>query len=130
MQEKKQMITNQAPSPAGPYSQGIDAGRYVFVAGQRPLNAETGEMAQGIQNQTRQVLKNIESVLREAGCGLQDIVRTTVYLSDIAHFAEMNEVYSQMMPEPYPARTTVGCHLRGILVEIDAIALKPETEGQ
>ncbi|MED9822335.1 MAG: Rid family detoxifying hydrolase [Christensenellales bacterium] len=128
MQEKRQIITNQAPAPAGPYSQGIDAGRYVFVAGQRPLNAETGEMAQGIQNQTRQVLKNIESVLREAGCGLQDIVRTTVYLSDIGHFAEMNEVYSEMMPEPYPARTTFGCQLRGILVEIDAIALKPETE--
>lgn len=128
MQEKKQIVTNNAPSPAGPYSQGIDAGHYVYVAGQRPVNAETGEMAQGIRDQTRQVLKNIESVLREAGCGLEDVVRTTVYLSDIGHFAEMNEVYSEMMPKPYPARTTFGCQLRGILVEIDAIALKPRTE--
>ena len=128
MQEKKQIVTNNSPSPAGPYSQGIDAGPYVYVAGQRPVNAETGGMAQGIRDQTRQVLKNIESVLREAGCGLEDVVRTTVYLSDIGHFAEMNEVYSEMMPKPYPARTTFGCQLRGILVEIDAIALKPRTE--
>ena len=128
MQEKKQLVTKNAPSPAGPYSQGIDAGQFVFVAGQRPVNAATGEMAQGIKDQTRQVLKNIESVLKEADCGLGDIVRTTVYLSDIGHFAEMNEVYSEMVPAPYPARTTFGCQLRGILVEIDAIALKPNKD--
>jgi len=128
MQEKKQLITSNAPSPAGPYSQGIDAGQFVCVAGQHPVDSTTGEMKEGIKEQTRQVLKNIESVLREAGCGLGDIVRTTVYLSDIGHFAEMNEVYREMVPAPYPARTTFGCQLRGILVEIDAIALKPSKE--
>lgn len=128
MQEKKEIVTKNAPSPAGPYSQGIDAGQYVFVAGQRPLNAATGEMAQGIADQTCQVIRNLEAVLKEAGCGLEDIVRTTVYLSNIGNFAAMNEVYSRMMPKPYPARTTIGCELRGILVEIDAIARRPRTE--
>lgn len=122
--EKKQIVTSNAPSPAGPYSQGLEAGNLVFVAGQRPVDPATGEMKQGIKEQTRQVLKNIESILKEVGCTLADVVRTTVYLSDISYFNEMNEVYREMVPEPFPTRTTFGVQLRGILVEIDAIAVK------
>ena len=81
-------------------------------------------MKDGIKAQTEQVIRNIESVLREAGCTLADIVRSTVYLSDISYFNDMNEVYGAMIPEPFPARSTFGVQLRGILVEIDVIAIK------
>lgn len=126
MGKKIRIVTEKAPSPAGPYSQGIIADRFVFVSGQRPSDPVTGELKQGIKEQTRQVITNIQSVLKEAGCSLDDIVRTTVYLSDISYFNEMNEVYEEMMPKPFPARTTFGVQLRGILIEIDAIALKSE----
>lgn len=124
--EKKQIITANAPSPAGPYSQGIAADRFVFVAGQRPADPRTGEIAEGIAAQTRQVIENLASVLEAAGSSLEDVVRSTVYLSDIKYFAEMNAVYEKLMPKPYPARTTIGTQLRGILVEIDVIAIKKD----
>ncbi len=124
--EKKQIITANAPSPAGPYSQGIAVDRFVFVAGQRPADPKTGEIAEGIAAQTRQVIENLASVLEAAGASLEDVVRSTVYLSDIKYFAEMNAVYEKLMPKPYPARTTIGTQLRGILVEIDVIAIKKD----
>lgn len=124
--EKKQIITANAPSPAGPYSQGIAVDRFVFVAGQRPADPKTGEIAEGIAAQTRQVIENLASVLEAAGSSLEDVVRSTVYLSDIKYFAEMNAVYGKLMPKPYPARTTIGTQLRGILVEIDVIAIKKD----
>lgn len=124
--EKKQIITANAPSPAGPYSQGIAVDRFVFVAGQRPADPKTGEIAEGIAAQTRQVIENLASVLEAAGSSLEDVVRSTVYLSDIKYFAEMNAVYEKLMPRPYPARTTIGTQLRGILVEIDVIAIKKD----
>lgn len=124
--EKKQIITADAPSPAGPYSQGIAVDRFVFVAGQRPADPKTGEIAEGITAQTRQVIENLASVLEAAGSSLEDVVRSTVYLSDIKYFAEMNAVYEKLMPKPYPARTTIGTQLRGILVEIDVIAIKKD----
>lgn len=128
MREKIQIITSNAPSPAGPYSQGIVFGDYVFVAGQRPQNPKTGEIKEGIQEQTKQVITNIQSILAEYGCTLADVVRSTVYLSDLKNFAPMNEVYSAMFSAPYPARTTVGVQLRGILVEIDVIAAIPKRD--
>lgn len=124
MEQKRQLITEKAPSPAGPYSQGILSEDFVFVSGQRPVNPETNAACEGIKEQTRQVIKNLEAVLREGGSSLEDVVRTTVYLADISDFDEMNEIYCQMMPRPFPARTTIGAQLRGILVEIDAIARK------
>lgn len=123
MIEKEQIVTANAPTPAGPYSQAIVAGDYVFVAGQRPVDPATGIMSEGIEAQTAQVIKNLSSVLEAAGSSLDRVVRSTVYLSDIANFAPMNSVYEQMMPKPYPARTTFGAQLRGILIEIDVIAL-------
>ena len=122
-EEKKQITTANAPAPAGPYSQAIAAGGFVFVAGQRPQDPATGEIGETIQEQTRQVIKNLEAVLTAAGSSLDRVVRSTVYLSDIKNFAPMNEVYKEMMPQPVPARTTLGAQLRNILVEIDVIAL-------
>lgn len=118
----KKINTNSSPTPAGPYSQGIITQNLVFVAGQRPQDPVTNEIKVGIEEQTRQVILNIESILREANLTLEDVVRTTVYLSDIKYFDEMNKVYREMFKDPYPARTTMGVQLRGIDVEIDAIA--------
>ena len=123
---KTEIRTDNAPSPAGPYSQGIVAGDYIFVAGQRPVDPKTGYIPEDIQGQTRQVIKNIESILAEHGATLADVVRSGAYLSDLANFSAMNEVYSEMFPKPYPVRTCIGTSLRGILVEIDVIAYKPQ----
>ncbi len=122
--EKIQIKTNAAPQPAGPYSQGLVVGDFVFVAGQRPVDATSGEVGKDIQEQTKYCIQNIEAILKQAGSDLSKIVRSNVYLSDIGHFAEMNEVYSKMIPEPYPVRTTIEATLRNILVEIEVIALK------
>lgn len=121
---KKELQTKNAPTPAGPYSQGIELERLVFVAGQRPQDPITGEIKDNIKDQTRQVIKNIQAILAEAGCTLNDVVRTTVYLSDIKYFSEMNKIYEEMFSKPYPTRTTFGAQLRGILIEIDVIACK------
>ena len=122
---KIEIKTDNAPKPAGPYSQAIVAGDYIFIAGQRPVDPKTGNIPSDIQGQTRQVIKNIENILKECGCTLADVVRSGAYLSDLTNFASMNEVYCEMFPKPYPARTCIGTNLRGILVEIDVIAYKP-----
>jgi 2-iminobutanoate/2-iminopropanoate deaminase len=124
MDQKFPIITSNAPSPAGPYSQGIETEQFVFVSGQRPVDPVNGELKEGIKAQTEQVIKNVESILKESGCTLKDIVKSTVYLSDIKYFNEMNEIYKLMIPEPFPARSTIGVQLRGILVEIEVIAKK------
>ena len=120
---KKTITTSNAPNPAGPYSQAIIADKFVFVAGQTPRDPQTGAISDNIKDQTRQTIKNLEAVLTEAGSSLENIVRSDVFLTDLKYFSEMNEVYKEMIPSPYPARTTVGTQLRGILVEIAVIAL-------
>lgn len=119
---KKHIMTDTAPSPAGPYSQGIDFGDYIFVAGQRPMDPATGEIKHDIREATEQCIKNIQSILRAADLDLEDIGKTTVFLADIKDFAAMNEVYTAMMPKPFPARSTIQVVLRGIPIEIEAIA--------
>jgi 2-iminobutanoate/2-iminopropanoate deaminase len=121
---KEPVKTSSAPSPAGPYSQAIVAGGFIFVSGQRPADPETGHIPDGVSAQTHQVMKNIQAVLQAAGSDLHDVVRVTTYLANIAGFDEYNGVYAQYFHEPYPARTTVGAQLRGIAVEIDVIALR------
>ena len=124
---KIQINSKRASPPAGPYSQGIAAGPFIFVAGQRPVDVN-GKMGSDIKEQTRFCIENIKAILEEAGSSLADIVKSNIYLSDIGNFAAMNEVYREMIPEPYPARTTIGTMLRGILVEIEVIALRQDFE--
>jgi 2-iminobutanoate/2-iminopropanoate deaminase len=124
---KKQIITSeQAPPAVGPYSHAVAAGPFVFVSGQIPLNRQ-GEMVQGdIVVQTVQVLENLKAILTTAGLALSDVVKTTVFLKDMADFAEMNRVYGEFFPDSPPARSTlqVAGLARNAAVEIEAIALK------
>jgi 2-iminobutanoate/2-iminopropanoate deaminase len=124
---KKIVITSdQAPPPSGPYTQALAAGPFVFVSGQIPLNA-AGEMVQGdIVVQTVQVIQNLKAILAAAGLTLKDVVKTTVYLADLADFREMNRTYAEFFPERPPARTTIQAAAlpRGAAVELDAVALK------
>jgi len=119
---KEKITTPQAPIPAGPYSQAIKVGNRVYVAGQRPFDVATDTMPEGIEEQTRQVLKNIGYILEAAGANFSDIVKATVHLQNLGDFQAFNEVYKQFFVEPFPVRTTVESTLRGILVEIDVIA--------
>lgn len=114
--------TDQAPAPAGPYSQAIRTGDLVFAAGQGGHDLQ-GDLALDIAEQTRQCLQNLLAVLRSAGAEEQDVVRVGVFLTDPAHFDAMNEVYRTVFTSPWPARTTVYVGLpAGMLVEIDAVA--------
>lgn len=117
--------TSAAPAPAGPYNQGVRAGSLVAVAGQVGINPVTGEFAgDDVTSQTRQAIENLEAVLRAAGATLADVVRVGVFLTDLADFAPMNDVYAELVPAPHPARTTVGVELPpGIRVELDALAI-------
>lgn len=112
-----------APAPVGAYSQAIRAGNLVFTAGTLPILPETGKIVgDTVGEQTEQVLKNIKAILEEAGCKMDDVVKTTVHLADMDLFDEFNEVYTRYFPDPKPARTTVGSQLNQVLVEIDVIA--------
>jgi 2-iminobutanoate/2-iminopropanoate deaminase len=124
----KQVIkTDQAPNPVGPYSQGIIArGRMIFVAGQVGINPATGKLVEGdVQAQARQVLTNIKSILAAGGADLSHVVKTTVFLSTIADFKALNDVYAIFFTENPPARSTFGgLELpAGALVEIECIAV-------
>lgn len=114
-----------AGTPPVPLSYGIRKGNILQVAGQVAMNPATGELVgTTVAEQTRQVLGNVEAVLAAAGASLEDVVMARVYLTDTDHFAEVNAVYAELMPEPYPARTTVYVGLpAGFLVEIDALAV-------
>lgn len=119
--------TNNAPAAIGPYSQGIDAGNIVFVSGQLPINPETGAFPEGgIKEQTRQSLNNAKAILESHGLGLQNVVKTTVLLAEIADFGAMNEVYAEMFSAPFPARSAFAVKdlPKGALVEIECIAAK------
>jgi len=119
----KQLIkTTTAPAPVGPYSQGIRVGNRIYVAGQGPLNTQTGTVPETIEEQTRQVLINIENILKAGGATMEHVVKVTAHLADLKDFDAYNEVYKQFFNEPYPVRTTVGSQLDNILVEIDVVA--------
>jgi reactive intermediate/imine deaminase len=122
---KSAIRTSGAPQPAGPYSQGIVANGFFYTAGFGPQDPATGTVPDGVAGQTRQVLRNIGAVLAERGLTLDDCVKTTVHLADLADFAEFNAAYQEFFSAPYPVRTTVGSQLAGILVEIDVVAALP-----
>jgi 2-iminobutanoate/2-iminopropanoate deaminase len=123
---RKVIRTTQAPRPRGVYSQGIVDGGFVFVAGQAAIDPLTNELEPGdIRSETRRTLKNIQAILEAAGCTLKDVVRVGVFLADLKDFEAMNEVFRKFFPEDPPARTTVGCSLPKIKIEIDCIARLP-----
>ena len=124
--KRKVIATDQAPAAVGPYSQAIRAGRFVFTAGQIPMDPATGELVTGdIQAQTRRVLQNLEAVLEAAGASLKRVVKTTVFLQDMGDFAAMNEVYAEFFPQKPPARSAVQAAALplGVGIEIEAVAL-------
>jgi 2-iminobutanoate/2-iminopropanoate deaminase len=122
---KKHVITPQAPKPVGPYSQGVISGGFLFVSGQIALDPETGTVIEGdVAAQTDRVLANLLAILKEAKMGPENVVKTTVFLADMADFQKMNEVYAKVLGKLPPARSTVQAVAlpRGARVEIEAIA--------
>jgi 2-iminobutanoate/2-iminopropanoate deaminase len=123
---RQAVSSDRAPKAIGPYSQAITAGQLVFCAGQIAIDARAGELVSAdVGEQTRQVLRNLGAVLEAAGASYADVVRTTVYLADLADFGAMNAAYAEFFAPPAPARTTVQAARlpRDARVEIDAIAL-------
>lgn len=119
--------TKNAPAAIGPYSQAILVNNILFTSGQIPINPETNEIVSSdIEEQTKQVLKNIKAILEEAGYNLNDVAKTTIYLKDLQHFGTVNKLYEEFFNAHKPARTTIEVSRlpKDVLIEIDAIALK------
>ena len=119
--------TTNAPAPIGPYSQATVAGNFVFVSGQIPLNPATGELVTtGIKDEAALVMENIKAILTEAGIGFENIVKTSIFLTDLGNFGQVNEVYGTYFTANFPARETVQVSAlpKGVNVEISVIAVK------
>lgn len=124
----KTIQTTKAPVAIGPYSQAVEANGFVFASGQLGINPATGEFVEGdVQAQTRQALTNARAIMNEAGLDLNNVIKTTVFLSDMANFAAMNEIYAEFFSEPYPARSAVAVKTlpKNALVEVECIAVRP-----
>lgn len=123
---RRAVSTNSAPPAAGPYSQAIETDDLVFCAGQLGADPATSALADGVQGQAEQAMRNLQAVLDAAGCTFADVVKTTCFLADINDFAAFNEVYTRFVSDPPPARSTfqVAALPRGALVEIEAIAVR------
>ena len=123
---KTAIHTENAPAAIGPYSQAIKAGNTIYVSGQLPIDPKTGEFAgEDIESQTRQSLTNVQNILREAGADMENVVKTTVLLADIADFAAMNGVYAEFFSAPFPARAAfqVAALPKAAKVEIEVVAV-------
>lgn len=126
MPEKKVIITDKAPKAIGPYSAGVKAGQFIYTAGQAGLNPLTGQLVSGgIETETRQTLTNLQNILEAGGSSLTQVVKTTVFLRDMADFAAMNAIYAGFFTENPPARSTIQAAAlpMGAAVEIEAVAL-------
>ena len=119
----KEIHTENAPAAIGPYSQAIEAGDFIYVSGQIPVEPATGEVVEGIEEQTHQVLKNLKAILTEAGANFSQVVKFTIYLASIEDFATVNEIYGSYLEKPYPARATVEVSRlpKDVLVEMDVV---------
>ncbi|HZL82894.1 MAG TPA: Rid family detoxifying hydrolase [Candidatus Deferrimicrobium sp.] len=128
MTEKRQIATTEAPLPVGPYSQAIEARGIILTSGQMGINPSTARLAEGIENQTRQALRNVETILRTAHSTLDNAIKVTVFLKDITSFARMNEIYAEYFPKNPPARSCVEVNnlLDGAEVEIEVMATVDE----
>ncbi|WP_077329453.1 RidA family protein [Virgibacillus siamensis] len=122
----RSIFTKNAPEAIGPYSQAIQAGDFVYVSGQIPINPETGEVVEGIENQTEQVLRNLKAILHEADVEFAQVVKFTIYLKSMDDFATVNEIYGGYLTDPFPARATVEVSKlpKDVLVEMDVVAYK------
>ncbi|MBQ6893078.1 MAG: RidA family protein [Clostridia bacterium] len=122
----KRISTDKAPAAIGPYSQALDTGNMLFISGQIPIDPATGTMPESVEEQAKQVLTNISNILSEAGLTMANVVKTSVFLSDLNDFAKVNEVYASFFAEPYPARfcVQVAAIPKGAKVEIETIAVK------
>jgi len=122
----KNVVTSKAPAAIGPYSQGMDIGNLVFTSGQLPLNMETGEMETEIKAATKASLSNVQAIFAQAGLTMNDVIKTTVFISDMNNFTAMNEVYATFFGEIAPARSCVEVARlpKDVLVEIEAIAVR------
>lgn len=121
----KVISTKKAPAAIGPYSQAIQVGNLVYTSGQIPIDPATGTFVEGgIKEQTRQSLNNVRAILEEAGLSMTNVIKTTVFLADMADFADMNAIYAEFFTEPYPARSAVAVKTlpKGALVEIEVVA--------
>ena len=125
---KKEILTANAPAPIGPYAQAIEVGNLVFCSGQIPLDPVSGTIVGdgNVEAQTQQVMKNVSAVLKQAGLGFGNVVKTTIFLKNMADFPKVNAIYAESFMEPFPARSTVEVARlpKDVLVEIEVIASK------
>lgn len=123
---KNVISTKNAPAAIGPYSQGIETEKLVFVSGQIPVNPENGEVASGIVEQAHQSLKNVKSILEAQGIGMDNVIKTTIFITDMNNFKDVNEVYAKYFTGSFPARSCVEVSKlpKDVLIEIEAIAVK------
>lgn len=123
---KVKIESGNAPKAIGPYSQAVLVDDTLYVSGNIPVNPETGDVADGIVNQSKQVFENMKAVLNEAGMGFENVVKTTAFLTDLSNFATFNEIYASYFVAPYPARSCVEVSKlpKNVLVEVECIAKK------
>ena len=120
----KEIKTDKAPAAIGPYSQAIAVGNMLYTSGQIPVNPQTGEIPEGIEAQAHQALANLKNLLEASGSSMAQVVKTTVFIQNMAEFATVNEIYATYFQSPYPARSCVEAAKlpKGVLIEIEAIA--------
>ncbi len=127
---KEEIRTREAPAPVGPYSQAVKAGNTLYISGQIGINPETGKLEEDFTVQVKRIFKNIEAILKEAGFSKENIVKVTVYITDISRFGEFNKIYEEFLKDVNvkPARVTVGVNELplGALVELEVIAIKDD----
>jgi len=128
---KKTIFVEHAVKPIGPYSHAVEANGFIYLSGQGPANPVTGQIPHSFEDQVKQVMINIETILKSCGIGFENIVKMNVYLSDLSLFEKFNAVYKTYFAvyktyfgNDFPARTTIGANLLGIMIEIDCIAVK------
>ena len=123
---KQSIRTPNAPQPMGPYSQGIKAGQFLFVAGQGPADPKTGTVASDIETQTRQTLQNVKAIVEASGYSLGDVIKTSIFLKNASDFQKVNEIYKTFFETNPPARTTIEAKFvaPNMLIEVDAIAYR------
>ena len=124
---RETITADNAPEPAGPYSHAVVANGFVYISGQGPIQPETGEMPDSFEEQVRQTLNNVKTILEAAGSGLDHVVKVNAYITDLTRFSQFNEVYKEFFQNAPPARTTVATALLGMLVEVDCVAIVEQT---